>query len=97
MTRYMKKLKNYVRNVARPEGCIAENYLNDECMRFFRKYKHKETYASTEYRKEDLEDDTILEGRPLFKGNPMEFSDEMLKTVHIHVLFNIAEAEPFAT
>lgn len=55
------------------------------------------TSANTEYHGEDVEDDTILEGRPLFKGNPMEFSDEMLKTVHRHVLFNIAEAEPFAT
>ncbi|KAK9901035.1 hypothetical protein M0R45_002304 [Rubus argutus] len=31
--RYMKTLKDYVRNPARPEGCIAESYLADECIR----------------------------------------------------------------
>ena len=30
----MKKLKGYVRNKARPEGCIGECYLAEECMRF---------------------------------------------------------------
>ncbi|XP_013608049.1 PREDICTED: uncharacterized protein LOC106314771 [Brassica oleracea var. oleracea] len=31
--RYMKVLKDYVRNTARPEGCIAESYLAEECMK----------------------------------------------------------------
>ena len=30
----MMVLKGYVRNRARPEGCIAESYLADECVRF---------------------------------------------------------------
>ncbi|XP_071741912.1 uncharacterized protein [Rutidosis leptorrhynchoides] len=30
--RYMKKLKNYVRNKAKPEGCIAEGYVVDEAL-----------------------------------------------------------------
>ncbi|XP_071714966.1 uncharacterized protein [Rutidosis leptorrhynchoides] len=30
--RYMKKLKNYVRNKAKPEGCIAEGYVADEAL-----------------------------------------------------------------
>ncbi|XP_012833436.1 PREDICTED: uncharacterized protein LOC105954308 [Erythranthe guttata] len=32
--RYMKILKDYVRNSAQPEGCIAESYLAEECVRF---------------------------------------------------------------
>ncbi|KAL6194567.1 hypothetical protein ACLB2K_035649 [Fragaria x ananassa] len=32
--RYKKVLKDYVKNRARPEGSIAENYLADECLRF---------------------------------------------------------------
>ncbi|XP_010474959.1 PREDICTED: uncharacterized protein LOC104754455 [Camelina sativa] len=32
--RYMKVLKNFVRNPARPEGCIAESYLAEECMHY---------------------------------------------------------------
>ena len=31
----MKVLKDFVRNPARPEGCIAESYLAEECMNFF--------------------------------------------------------------
>ncbi|XP_071699679.1 uncharacterized protein [Rutidosis leptorrhynchoides] len=30
--RYMKKLKNYVRNKAKPKGCIAEGYVADEVL-----------------------------------------------------------------
>ncbi|XP_071728157.1 uncharacterized protein [Rutidosis leptorrhynchoides] len=30
--RYMKKLKNYVRNKAKPEGCIVEGYVADEAL-----------------------------------------------------------------
>ncbi|XP_059638836.1 uncharacterized protein LOC132281118 [Cornus florida] len=32
--RMMKVYKGYVRNRARPEGCIAEGYLADECVKF---------------------------------------------------------------
>ncbi|XP_062111807.1 uncharacterized protein LOC133823196 [Humulus lupulus] len=34
INRHMKLLKDYVRNRARPEGCIAECYLVDECVSF---------------------------------------------------------------
>lgn len=30
----MKIVKEYVRNIARLEGCIVELYLVEECMRF---------------------------------------------------------------
>lgn len=32
--RFMKALKGHVRNRARPEGCITECYLADECVEF---------------------------------------------------------------
>ena len=32
--RYMKKLKNYVRNKAKPEGSIAEGYVAEEALTF---------------------------------------------------------------
>ncbi|GJY31929.1 hypothetical protein Tco_0415424 [Tanacetum coccineum] len=34
--RYMKKLKNYVRNKAKPEGSIAEGYVAEEALTFVR-------------------------------------------------------------
>ncbi|KAJ9566495.1 hypothetical protein OSB04_002461 [Centaurea solstitialis] len=36
--RYMKKLKNYVRNKARPEGSIAEGYVAEEALTFCSMY-----------------------------------------------------------
>ena len=36
--RYMKKLKNYVRNKARPEGSIAEGYVAEEALTFCSRY-----------------------------------------------------------
>ncbi|XP_023753719.2 uncharacterized protein LOC111902075 [Lactuca sativa] len=36
--RYMKKLKNYVRNKARPEGSIAEGYVAEEALSFCSMY-----------------------------------------------------------
>ena len=36
--RYMKKLKNYVGNKARPEGSIAEGYVADEAVTFCSMY-----------------------------------------------------------
>ncbi|XP_071688992.1 uncharacterized protein [Rutidosis leptorrhynchoides] len=38
--RYMKKLKNYVRNKARPEGSIAEGYVADEALTYASRYLH---------------------------------------------------------
>lgn len=34
----MAKYKGYVQNKARPEGCIAERYLDDECLIFISMY-----------------------------------------------------------
>ncbi|PWA82869.1 hypothetical protein CTI12_AA173260 [Artemisia annua] len=36
--RYMKKLKNYVRNKAKPEGSIAEDYVANEALTFCSRY-----------------------------------------------------------
>ena len=38
--RYLQTLKNYVRNLACPEGSIAEGYLLDECLTFCLRYFH---------------------------------------------------------
>ena len=38
--RYLQTLKKYVRNLAHPEGSIAEGYLVDECLTFCSRYFH---------------------------------------------------------
>jgi hypothetical protein len=39
--RYMKTLKNYVRNMARPEASMAEGYVKDECLGFITEYMQR--------------------------------------------------------
>ena len=37
----MKTFKGYVNNKSRPEGCIAERYIQDETIAYCREYKGK--------------------------------------------------------
>lgn len=34
----MRTLKGYIKNNARPEGCIAERYIAKECLNFYSMY-----------------------------------------------------------
>ncbi|XP_058103649.1 uncharacterized protein LOC131247266 [Magnolia sinica] len=40
--RFMKTFKAYVRNKTRPEGCIAEQYIQEETVIFCNQYKGKQ-------------------------------------------------------
>lgn len=92
----MRVLKGYVRNRARPEGCIAERYLAEECIRFCSGYMEQVKGIGTQNdRNEDLEGERILGGRPFTKGVPITMCDEMLQIAHLYVLLNSAEVEPY--
>ena len=92
----MKVLKGYVRNRARPEGCIAECYLADECVKFCSLYLKKVVdVGAINSRNEEFEDETIIEGRPISKGMPLTLSNDMLKIAHRFVLFNTTEVQPY--
>ncbi|CAL9013230.1 unnamed protein product, partial [Prunus brigantina] len=60
--RYMKELKGYVKNRSKPEGCIAEKYLAEECSRFCSGYMKQAAEIGVQHsRNEDLEDENIVE------------------------------------
>ncbi|PON38826.1 hypothetical protein PanWU01x14_309640, partial [Parasponia andersonii] len=62
----MKIFKGYIRNRARPEGCIAECYLADECMNFCNEFIRQTTeIKKNEARNEEFSSDVVLEGRPI--------------------------------
>lgn len=49
-------LKTYVKNHARPEGCIAERYLAEECMKYCSEYiKEANQISNRNIRNEDFE------------------------------------------
>jgi hypothetical protein len=89
----MKTLKNYVRNMARPEASMAEGYLKEECLGFVTEYLqrfdvvHQRVWdADEEYG--DAEE--VLEGA----GKPFMLSPELYDVAHKYVLKNIAVMQP---
>ncbi|CAI0459123.1 unnamed protein product, partial [Linum tenue] len=54
--RFLKKLKGYVGNKARPEGSIAETYLIDECLTFCSRYL---TGVDTVFNRPERNDDHV--------------------------------------
>ncbi|XP_010474311.1 PREDICTED: uncharacterized protein LOC104753810 [Camelina sativa] len=73
--RYMKVLKDFVRNPARPEGCIAECYLAEECIQFCSEFLKKSTNVLEKLdRNTDYDNSSILEGRPISAGTSITLS-----------------------
>lgn len=91
----MKTLKGYVKNKARPEGCIAECYLAEERMLFCSAYIKKASSIGLRCNRNDDLENGLLEGRPISKGNEKILEDHVLQAAHRYVLFNTAEVEPY--
>ena len=92
----MKILKDCVRNRARPEGCIAECYLADECMNFCDEFiKHTVELKTKKGRNDEWSNDVLLEGRPISGKKQVTLTDELLESAHRYILFNTAIVEPF--
>lgn len=92
----MKIFKGNVKNQARPEGCIAECFLAEECMTFCSRHMKKPMRANCqERRNQDFENDVILEGRPISAGASITLSEDLLESAHRYVLFNTSIVEPY--
>jgi len=64
--RYLKVVKDFVRNTARPEGFLAECYLAEECIQFCNEFLKKTTkFQETVDINIEYENNSILEGRPI--------------------------------
>ena len=92
--RYFKTVKGYVRNLAKPEGSIAQGYQVEQALGFITKYMSE--YSVTTRRVwDDKEEpsmvDEILEG----KGKPKLLSEELRSAMHDFVLDNSAHVEPY--
>jgi hypothetical protein len=92
--RYMKTLKGYVRNMARPEASMAEGYVKEECIGFVTEYLqrfdvvHRRVWdANEEYG--DVEE--ALEGA----GKPYEMTATLRDIAHQYVLQNVAIMQPW--
>jgi hypothetical protein len=91
--RYMKTLKGYVWNMARPEACMAEGYLKDECIGFVTEYLQR--FDVVHIRVWDAEEEygdaeEVIEGA----GKPYMLSPELRDLAHQYVLTNISGMQP---
>jgi hypothetical protein len=94
--RYMKTLKNYVRNTARPEASMAEGYVKDECIGFITEYLQR--FAVIERRiwdaKEEYGDaEEVLEGG----GKAYIMSTVLRDAAHKYALRNTEVIQPWLT
>ncbi|XP_024013416.1 uncharacterized protein LOC112087769 [Eutrema salsugineum] len=94
--RYMKVLKDFVQNPARPEGCIVDSYLAEECMQFCSQFLKKTTSVEDKQeRNTDYESHSILEGRPISAATTIELTELEKKIAHLAVIQNTALVDPF--
>ena len=86
--RYFKGLKSFVRNLAKPEGSMAQGYQVEEALGFLTEYMS--TYVPTSRRvwddkKDPTMNDEILQG----KEKPRVLSDELRKWLHAFICDNV--------
>ncbi|XP_042460501.1 uncharacterized protein LOC122044019 [Zingiber officinale] len=93
--RFMKMLKGYVKNRARPKGCIAECYLAEERMRFCSAYIKKAACIGLQSNRNDDLENGVVEGRPISQGKEIILEEHLLQAAHRYVLFNTAEIDPY--
>ncbi|KAG7552219.1 Transposase-associated domain [Arabidopsis thaliana x Arabidopsis arenosa] len=94
--RYMKVLKDFVRNPARPEGCIAESYLAKECMEFCSAFLRKSTNVEEKsLRNTEYENNSILEGRPIAAASSLTLTEMEKKIAHLSVIQNTEMFDPY--
>ncbi|XP_075514166.1 uncharacterized protein LOC142549218 isoform X1 [Primulina tabacum] len=93
--RFMKTLKGFVKNRARPEGCIAECYLAEERMIFCSAYIKKASIIGVRSNRNDDLENGLVEGRSISKGKEKILEDHVLQAAHRYVLFNTAEVKPY--
>ncbi|XP_060962267.1 uncharacterized protein LOC133032365 [Cannabis sativa] len=99
--RYMKKLKNYVGNKARPEGSIAESYVADEALTFCSMYfKGVETKFNRLDRNEDEVIPRILtvfqsQCHPLTRANIMPLDRKTRENAEWFIFDNSPEIRPY--
>jgi hypothetical protein len=91
--RYMKTLKNYVRNMARPEASMAEGYIKDECIGFVTEYLQR--FDIMEYQVWDTNEEFgDAEEVPKGGGKPYVINTVLRDAAHKYALTNMSVMQP---
>jgi len=100
--RYLKRLKNYVRNAPKLEGSTAKGYVVDEALTFCSRYFY---YVEMRFNRPDRNDDGIHPSRQLSvfesqckllgKQSYMELGSNDRNKAEFYTLNNSPELEPY--
>ncbi|KAL0546093.1 hypothetical protein IC582_015998 [Cucumis melo] len=93
--RYMKVLKNYVRNRHCPEGCIAECYIVEEAIEFCSDFLSEVDPVGLGIDRLDASLDNSSFGRPLSAGVSFKPKQDLLYQAHQYVLANTIDVQPY--
>ena len=92
--RYFKTLKGFVRNLAKPEGSIAQGYQVEQALGFITEYMSAYNITTRrvwDEKEEPTTVDEILEGR----GKPRQMSEAFRDAIHGFVLDNAIHLEAY--
>jgi hypothetical protein len=92
--RYMKTLKNFVRNKARPEGSMAEGYSFKESLEFCTEYM-KDSKSTKTRVWDDREDPNMYDEMPEGEGHDRLMPAILRDWAHSFVLKNTAALQPW--
>lgn len=92
--RYFKTVKRFVRNLAKPEGSIAQGYQVEQALGFISEYM-SEYNVTTQRVWDDKEEPTMIDEILEGKGKPKNLSEELRSAMHSFVLDNSAHIEPY--
>jgi hypothetical protein len=94
MERCMKTLKNYMRNMTRPEASMVEGYIKDGCVGFVTEYLQRFDIVESQVRDADEEySEEVLEGaRKTYVMNTA-----LRDAAHKYVLRNMSAIQPWLT
>jgi hypothetical protein len=84
--RYMKTLKHYVRNMARPEAYMAEGYVKDECLGSITEYLRR--FEIVDRRVWDA-DQEYEDAEEVLEGVGSSYLMTLREFAHQYVLTNI--------
>ncbi|XP_057443879.1 uncharacterized protein LOC130736038 [Lotus japonicus] len=101
--RFLRILKSYVRNKARPEGSIAEGYVAEECMTFCARYlTDMDSRLNRPDRYMDYASDEFVglsvfknNGRSIGGGSWESMSSSDIQQAHFYILQNCEEVRPW--
>ncbi|KAL0548993.1 hypothetical protein IC582_013472 [Cucumis melo] len=93
--RYMKVLKNYVRNRHRSEGCNVESYIVEEAIEFCSDFLSGVDPVGLGIDRLDASLDNLSFGRPLSAGVSVKPEQDLLYQAHRYVLANTIDVQPY--